>query len=105
MKTTVNEYDFRRAFEALRPNNFSYNGLGAIFEWFEEYEDSTGEEVELDVIAICCAFSEYTLEELKSEYGNYHDLDNWDDMDDVCDYFNDHIMVIPVDDDRLLLMA
>jgi hypothetical protein len=59
MKTSINKYDFRDAFQkAGRGNNFSYEGLSVLFDYFEEYEDSTGEEIELDVIAICCEFNE-----------------------------------------------
>jgi hypothetical protein len=32
-------------------------------------EDDTGEEMELDVIALCCDFAEYRVEELMDEYG------------------------------------
>lgn len=39
--------------------NFPPAALEALFEFFEELEDETGELVELDVIAICCDFTEY----------------------------------------------
>jgi len=68
MKTNVSEYDFRRAFESIRPDNFSYQGLGAMFEYLEDLSDDIGEEIELDVIAICCDFCEYSLDEIISEY-------------------------------------
>lgn len=54
MKQTVTIYQFHRAFENCRPDNFSYEGLDMLFNWFEEYEDSCDTEVELDVIGICC---------------------------------------------------
>ena len=60
MKTTVTETQFKDAFKNYgREDNFSYDGLTALFEWFEEYEESTGVEVEFDCIAICCDFSEH----------------------------------------------
>ena len=59
MKQNINEYQFRRAFETSRPNNFSYEGLKALFDYLEQYEEETGQELELDVIAICCDFTEY----------------------------------------------
>ena len=74
MKTTVNNYAFHRAFEQLRPNNFSYAGLNALFDYLEDYEDATGEEIELDVIAICCDFSEYaSLAEFQADYGTEYE--------------------------------
>ena len=68
MKTTVNLYTFRRAFETLRPDNFSYEGLELLFDWFEEYEECADEEIELDVIAICCDFQESTFDEVIQDY-------------------------------------
>jgi len=35
-----------------RKTNFSYEGLEILFEYLEELEESTGEEIELDVIAL-----------------------------------------------------
>ena len=68
MKQTVSRYDFHRAFEELRPENFSYEGLNVLFEMLEEWEESTGEEIELDVIALCCDFTESTFEEIAQDY-------------------------------------
>ena len=58
MKQTIGFYEFRNAFESLRPDNFSYEGLSLLWDYFEQYEEDTGEEIELDVIAICCEYSE-----------------------------------------------
>jgi hypothetical protein len=71
MKTTVNFYQFEQAFNAVRPNNFSYAGLKALFNYLEEYESDIGEELELDVIALCCDFTEY--ENVQEFCSNYDD--------------------------------
>jgi len=63
MKTNVTNYDFHRAFESIRPDNFSYKGLNALYDWLIEYEESTDLETELDVIALCCELSEYDSRE------------------------------------------
>jgi len=69
MKQTVTKYQFHRAFEEMRPENFSYAGLDALFDYFEELESDIGEEIELDVIGICCDFTEYdSLEQAAEEY-------------------------------------
>ena len=68
MKTTVSLEDFRYAFKLARREDFSYHGLKELFNYLEEYEDSTGEEVELDVIALCCDFSEDTWQEIAQNY-------------------------------------
>ena len=68
MKKTINLYQFRDAFMDIRPDSFSYEGLELLFNWYEEYEDSTGEEMELDVIAICGDWDESTVEEVINNY-------------------------------------
>ena len=68
MKQTVNVYQFRDAFRSIRPDNFSYEGLATLWDYLDEYEQSTGEELELDVIAICCDFSEDRWETIAKYY-------------------------------------
>jgi len=68
MKKTIDFYEFRNSFEQLRPNNFSYEGLDVLWEYFAEYEVSTNTEVELDVIAICCDYTESTIIEALNNY-------------------------------------
>ena len=59
MKTTVSIYDFRDAFQRMgRGQQFSYDGLQVLFDYLEDYEAGSGEEVELDVIGFCCDFAE-----------------------------------------------
>ena len=97
MKTSINKYDFRDAFQkAGRENNFSYEGLGVLFDYFEEYEESTGEEIELDVIAICCEFNESTPDEIRDDYGIEGDL---------MDYLLDHTQVAGVTEDGNIIYA
>ena len=69
MKTTVYFSEFRDYFHEIRPDNFSYEGLRILFDYFEEFEESTGEEVEFDVIGICCDFSEDSFENISDLYG------------------------------------
>ena len=75
MKTNVNFYDFSRWFEQYRPNNFSREGLQCLFDFLEEFEEGTGEEIEFDPIALCCEYTEYEdIDEflfLSSPYLNY----------------------------------
>lgn len=69
MKQTINFYDFERAFHNCgRADNFSYEAKKAIFDYLESLEEDTGEEIELDVIAICCDFNESTLQEINNDY-------------------------------------
>lgn len=72
MKQTINFYDFRQAFEQHgRENQFSHEGLSTLFDMLEEYEQDIDKELELDVIALCCDFTEYdSFKELTEAYDN-----------------------------------
>jgi hypothetical protein len=83
MKNTVDFYEFRRWFEEHRPHNFSREGLQGLFDYLEEYEDSTGESIEFDPIALCCEYSEYQdLDEFHQSY----DKEEYPDLDEIRDY-------------------
>jgi hypothetical protein len=69
MKKTLNTYDIANALLADSNAAWSRVGAFALAEHLEECEESTGEELELDVVAIRCDFSEYTsLQEWASDY-------------------------------------
>jgi len=68
MKQTINLEQFRDAFQSIRPDNFSYEGLEVLYDFFEELDDCSENETELDVIAICCEFSESTPDEIIDDY-------------------------------------
>ena len=73
MKEYVSEHTFRDRFMRSDnyKNNFSYEGLHALFEYLEDYEDDTGEEIEFDMIGICCDYSEYdSLEAFAHDYSD-----------------------------------
>jgi len=68
MYQTVNLHDFRQAFQEIRPNNFSYEGLETLFDYFEQLEDETGGKIELDVIALCCDYTEALPRTIAHDY-------------------------------------
>lgn len=88
MKTTINLHQFRDAFMSISPNNFSYEGLEILFDGLEELEDDTGEDIDFDVIALCCDFSEMTLSEIIEAYPTLFDEERLED-DDAYDYARD----------------
>jgi hypothetical protein len=96
MKTTVSKYDFERAFaDAGRKDQFSYEGLAVLFDYLEELEASTGQELELDVIALCCDYYEDIPGNIAANYSiDLTDLDpNDDDFQDQCiDVVREYLM-------------
>jgi len=72
MIQTINKWDFRNAFKSTSQykDAFSYEGLKALYDYLEQYEDDTGDQIELDVIALCCDYTEYEdLEAFQEDYG------------------------------------
>lgn len=103
MKTTVSIYDFRQAFHDMgRGDSFSYDGYRVLFEALEEFGDSTGQEVELDVIALCCEFDEGTPEEIAEMY-DIEIEDDGNELNNVMDYLHDHTMVCGVTKTRTIV--
>jgi hypothetical protein len=97
MKTTVSRYDFERAFvDANRKENFSYEALGLLFDYFEDYEEQTGQEIELDVIAICCEYTEDTPEGIANNYWSFDDLtqDEEELRDQVREYLEANTSIV-----------
>jgi len=78
MIDTVTRTTFIDTFKRLRPFNFSYEGLDALFDYFEQLEDDLGEQIEFDPIAICCEWSEY--DNLQEVINNYDCIESLDDL-------------------------
>ena len=96
MKDTVTEYQFIDTM-AQKQHGFSYEGAKALFEYFEAYEEDTGEQMEFDPVAIRCDFDEY--ENLKAIQENYQDIETLEDL-------QNHTTVIEIpNSDRLIIQA
>ena len=65
MIQTITKSMFRDAFQHTdRKDTFSYEGLGVLFDHLEELDEN----MELDVIGICCDFTEDTVENVLKQY-------------------------------------
>lgn len=83
MKTTLSTTEAADILFNDKNANWSYAGARALAEYLEEYEESTGEELEFDYVAIRCDFAEW--DSLQDWAEDYFSGDNW--RDDVkCDY-------------------
>jgi hypothetical protein len=83
MKTTLSTSAAAEILASDENSSFSRLGAYALVEYLEELEDSTGEEMEFDSVAIRCDFAEYAS--LTDWAEDYFAGDNW--RDDVkCDY-------------------
>lgn len=76
MKKKVSIYDFHDWFAKNETygGNFSYEGQNALFEYLENYEEETGEELDFDPVAFCVDYAEYdSTMDCAKEYG-YEDI-------------------------------
>lgn len=99
MKQTINFNDFIDAFHAFkRYDQFGYEALQVLFDYLEQYEEDTGEELELDVIALCCDYSADTVTDIATEYDiDLSDCETDEDRTEaVTDYLTDHTSVCSV---------
>jgi len=98
MIQTITSSDFTTAFHrAGRGDNFTYGGLIALYDYFEQYEDDTGEQIELDVIAICCEYNEYeSLAEFQEDYS-----EEYQSIEEI----EQATQVIMIDDDSFIIQA
>ena len=55
-------------------HQFGYEGWELLIEYMEELEEMQEEEIEFDVIAICCDFTRYeNLKEFQDSYGEEYE--------------------------------
>ena len=110
MKQTVYLQDFRDAFYKMdRKGEFSREGLEILFNYIEELEQNIGEEIELDVIALCCEYAESTIEELITDYSidiSDCDPDDGEDIKEtVMEYMEYNTTVCGVTSDGYVVYA
>ena len=89
--------DFLKEFKEYgRDEQFSYQGKKALFNYLNELGEDLGEPIELDIISLCCDFTEYSdLKEFIDDYG----MDEIDSIEDI----NDYTIVIPIDDEAFII--
>lgn len=72
--------DYKRVVTLENPNgNFTYRGLRALFNYLDEaYEEENP--LKLDVISLCCDFSEYGLNEYLNNYGTEEQKKTYEEL-------------------------
>ena len=95
MIKTIGFSDFCDEFHGSQyEKNFSYNGKRALFDYLEEYEESTGEKVELDIVALCCDYTEYeNFEEVQKNYDKVKTLEELQDNTQVIELENGGLII------------
>ena len=113
MKEVINKSQFTDRFiDMNRNNNFSYDGKGALFDYLEALEEDTETEIELDIIALCCDFTEYEdYKEFLKDYSNTIKAERKDFDDEegykeaVMEELQEHTTVIKINDDSFIIQC
>ena len=84
----VTESMFHDAFVRMgRKDQFSYEGRAALYGYLVDLADDTGEPFELDVIGLCCDFTEYeSIEEYNAKYET--DFCSWAEVEGLAAEIN-----------------
>ena len=106
MKMSVDFNLFVKAFENYNRSDNFINGLEHLFEYLEELEKDTGEEIELDVIALCCEYSEYSsAEEIIAAFDHNQEFADADpeDLEALHELLSEYTSVICCEEDCIVI--
>ena len=115
---TVNPSDlYHLACKMDRDKNFGYNGWEAIGDYLESLSDDLGENIEIDIIAICCEYSmAESVEGFYMEHQHLHGIDlptteDWEELDEeeklavVSDYLQENTSLVICEDGLIIWQA
>lgn len=113
IKTTVTASDFHDAFHAMnRGEQFTYTGRCALYDYLDDLSDDTGEDIELDVIALCCEYVEYnTIDSFIRDYLTVEEAEEMaqEDVDNVMswieNYLSERTSIVCVEPDCILFAS
>ena len=91
MKLTISHASqFRDEFrQAGRQDQFSYEALNMLYEYFEDIDP----DMELDVVAVCCDYSEDDWANIADNYGIEYENDT-DGLDAVRKYLEENTSLV-----------
>jgi hypothetical protein len=97
MKKTLSVYEIADALKRDEYAGWSYEGSKALAEYLDQLDEDTGEDTELDVVAIRCDWSEYeTATAAAMQYGwePESDYTEQDSEEWALGWLQDHTQVI-----------
>jgi hypothetical protein len=97
IKQTVNFSQFCDSFSDTYKDNFTHDGKKVLFDYLENLSDDIGEDIELDIIALCCEYTQYDdVEDFIAQYGytdiKKEDFNTYDTPKDNLEDFNKAVM-------------
>ena len=102
IKQDVSWWDFRRALQEDQYCNWPIEAIEALFDYLEQLSDDIGEDIELDVVAIRCEWSEMHIQDMWDAYSHVFEgegltvEDDSDDYDKQLRVLQDHTTVLDI---------
>ena len=94
MKQSITESYFVDQIVGDDYNNMSYDGARALYEYFEQLEEATGE-IDFDKVEIRCAYTEYeNIEAIAEQYDHIKTLNDLRDYTQVIEVPNSERLII-----------
>ena len=103
MVKVLSYYEFVNEFHSMdRGNQFTNAGLLGLYEMLEEYEDATGEPFVVDVIGLCCDYSEYgdALEAVDD-----YTTEQFEDESEALEWLQEKTQVIELDNGGVIIQV
>ena len=94
------KHDFIEEFKKYgREETFSYQGKKALYDYLNQLAEDLGKPIELDIIGLCCQFTEYeNLEKFNKDYGYSLGYDI-EDIEEI----QEHTILIPVNEESFII--
>ena len=91
-----------------RKDQFTRPALSKLYDYLIELTEGIDEDLEMDIIALCCEWTEYDDDELVNTYGEFANVD--DDTDDeeklplTMEYLEANTTILEVEGGSYLVM-
>ena len=84
---TVNKNQFIDNLLADDYASWTYEDAGALFDYYEQFSDDTGEDVELDRVALRCEWTRAdSIDEVIEEYDDIESMEDLEDRTQVIEH-------------------
>ena len=92
---TVNKSQFIDNLLADDYASWTYEDAGALYDYYEQYSDDTGEDVELDRVALRCEWTRAdSIDEVIEEYDDIESLEDLQDETQVIEHVGGVLLFI-----------
>lgn len=95
-----------------RGDQFGYKGWGLIGEHLEELSDSIGENIEIDIVGICCEYSKaddaddaYTQLQIDIDQVDWEEMSDDEKLEEIRSYLENETCVVCCKDDLIIWQA